>query len=147
MSMLNKITDPIAEIKLGIISEWALRFCLSWVMFENGQPKFNKLLEAPNEPLSFITKMDFFSNFPVISSWLITISELVLIPLFIILGGLKFIGPTANALSTLGGILATLVMIIIIWGFHFPVLNDSISDIHLQIMLLAMSMYFLFRHE
>ena len=147
MSMLNKITDPIAEIKLGIISEWALRFSLSWVMFESGQPKFNKLLEAPSEPFSSITKMDFFSSFPVISSWLITISELDLIPLFIILGGLKFIGPTANALSTLGGMLATVVMIIIIWGFHFPVLNDSISDIHLQIMLLAMSMYFLFRHE
>ena len=47
MSMLNKITDPIAEIKLGIISEWALRFSLSWVMFESGQPKFNKLLEGP----------------------------------------------------------------------------------------------------
>ena len=143
--MLNKITDPIAEIKLGIISEWALRFSLSWVMFESGQPKFNKLLEAPSEPFSSITKMDFFSSFPVISSWLITISELVLIPLFIILGGLKFIGPTAKALSTLGGILGTFVMVVIIWGFHFPVLNESFSDIHLQLMLLAMSVYFLFK--
>ena len=145
MSLLNKVTEPIAETKLGIISEWALRLCLSWVMFEYGLPKFNKLLESPDVPLSFIPKMDFFSNFPVISSWLITISELILIPLFIILGGLKFIGPTANALSTVGGILGTFVMIIIIWGFHFPVLNESFSDIHLQLMLLAMSVYFLFR--
>ena len=145
MSLLNKVTEPIAETKLGIISEWALRLCLSWVMFEYGLPKFNKLLESPDVPLSFIPKMDFFSNFPVISSWLITISELILIPLFIILGGLKFIGPTANALSTVGGILGTFVMIIIIWGFHFPVLNESFSDIHLQLMLLAMSVYFLFK--
>ena len=85
MSLLNKVTEPIAETKMGILSEWALRLCLSWVMFEYGQPKFNKLLESPDVPLSFIPKMEFFSDFPVVSSWLITISELVLIPLFIIL--------------------------------------------------------------
>ena len=145
MSLLNKVTEPIAETKMGILSEWALRLCLSWVMFEFGQPKFNKLLESPDVPLSFIPKMEFFSDFPVVSSWLITISELILIPLFIILGGLKIIGPTAKALSTLGGILGTFVMVVIIWGFHFPVLNESFSDIHLQLMLLAMSVYFLFK--
>jgi hypothetical protein len=36
-------------------------------------------------------------------------------------------------------------MIIIIWGFHFSVLGESFSDIHLQLMLLAMSVYFLFK--
>ena len=45
MSLLNKVTESIAETKMGILSEWALRLCLSWVMFEYGQPKFNKLLE------------------------------------------------------------------------------------------------------
>ena len=73
MSLLNKVTEPIAETKMGILSEWALRLCLSWVMFEYGQPKFNKLLESPDVPLSFIPKMEFFSDFPVVSSWLIKI--------------------------------------------------------------------------
>ena len=89
--------------------------------------------------------MDFFSEFPVISSWLIAIAEVLLVPLFIILGGLNFLGPLSKSFSTLGGILGTFVMVVIIWGFHFPILDDSFSDIHLQMMLLAMSLYFLFK--
>ena len=145
MSLLNKVTEPIAETKMGILSEWALRLCLSWVMFEYGQPKFNKLLESPDVPLSFIPKMEFFSDFPVVSSWLITISELILIPLFIILGGLKFIGPTAKALSTLGGLLGTFVMVVVIFGFHFGVLGETFADVKYQLALFAMSIYFLFK--
>jgi len=145
MSLLNKVTESISEAKLGILSDWALRICLSWVFFEYGQPKFTKLMDSPDKPLSFIPKMNFFSDFPMTSSWLITISELLLIPLLIILGGFKFLGPISKALSTLGGILGTFVMIIIIWGFHFSVLGESFSDIHLQLMLLAMSVYFLFK--
>ena len=143
--MLNKVTEPIAQAKMGILSEWALRLCLSWVMFEYGQPKFNKLLESPDVPLSFIPKMEFFSDFPVVSSWLITISELILIPLFIIVGGLKFIGPTANALSTLGGLLGSFVMAVVIFGFHFGVLGETFSDVKYQLALFAMSIYFLFK--
>ncbi len=89
--------------------------------------------------------MDFFSSFPVTSSWLIAVSEVLLIPLFIILGGLNFLGPISKSLSTVGGILGTFVMVVIIWGFHFPILDEGFSDIHLQMMLLAMSLYFLFK--
>ena len=89
--------------------------------------------------------MDFFSEFPIISSWLIAIAEVLLVPLFIILGGFNFLGPLSKSFSTLGGILGTFVMVVIIWGFHFPILDDSFSDIHLQMMLLAMSLYFLFK--
>ena len=28
-------------------------------------------------------------------------------------------------------------MVVIIWGFHFPILDESFSDIHLQMMLLS----------
>ena len=91
MSLLNKVTESISETKLGILSDWALRICLSWVFFEYGQPKFIKLMDFPDKPLSFIQKMNFFSDFPMTSSWLITISELLLIPLLIILGGFKFL--------------------------------------------------------
>ena len=145
MSILNKMTDPIAETKLGVLSEWSIRLCLAWVFFEYGLPKFNSLIDAPSTPLGFILKMQFFSDFPVISSWLIAIAEVLLIPLFIILGGFKFIGPISKSFSTVGGILGTFVMVVIIWGFHFPILDESFSDIHLQMMLLAMSLYFLFK--
>ena len=139
------MTDQIAETKLGVLSEWSIRLCLAWVFFEYGLPKFNSLIDSPSTPLSFILKMQFFSDFPVISSWLIAIAEVLLIPLFIILGGFKFIGTIAKSFSTVGGILGTFVMVVIIWGFHFPILDESFSDIHLQMMLLAMSLYFLFK--
>ena len=145
MSILNKITDPIAQTRLGILSEWSIRICLAWVFFEYGLPKFSSLVESPSTPLGLILKMDFFYSFPIIFSWLIAIAEVLLIPLFIILGGLNFLCPISKSFSTVGGILGTFVMIVIIWGFHFPVLDESFSDIHLQMMLLAMSLYFLFK--
>ena len=52
MSLLNKVTESISETKLGILSDWALRICLSWVFFEYGQPKFTKLMDSPDKPLS-----------------------------------------------------------------------------------------------
>lgn len=145
MTFINKVTDSIPETKLGILSEWSLRLCLSWIFFYYGQQKFNHLIATPEEPFSYILKMDFFSSIPIVSSWLITLSEFIFIPLLIVLGGLKFIGPVAKAMSTIGGILATIVMIIIIWGYHLPVEGESFSDIHLQLMILAMSVYFTFK--
>ena len=145
MSNLNKFTDPIAQTRLGVLSEWSIRICFAWIFFEYGLPKISSLIESPTTPLGFILKMDFFSSFPVTSSWLIAVSEVLLIPLFIILGGLNFLGPISKSLSTVGGILGTFVMVVIIWGFHFPILDEGFSDIHLQMMLLAMSLYFLFK--
>ena len=145
MSILNKVTNSIAQTRLGVLSEWSIRICLAWVFFEYGLPKINSLIESPTTPLGFILKMDFFSEFPIISSWLIAIAEVLLVPLFIILGGFNFLGPLSKSFSTLGGILGTFVMVVIIWGFHFPILDESFSDIHLQMTLLAMSLYFLFK--
>ena len=145
MSILNKATNSIAQTRLGVLSEWSIRICLAWVFFEYGLPKINSLIESPTTPLNFILKMDFFSEFPIISSWLIAISEVLLVPLFIILGGFNFLSPLSKSFSTLGGILGTFVMVVIIWGFHFPILDHSFSDIHLQMSLLAMSLYFLFK--
>ncbi|MFL2486832.1 MAG: hypothetical protein ACJ0G2_00745 [Gammaproteobacteria bacterium] len=116
MSMLNKVTEPIAQARMGILSEWSLRLVLSYLFFSSGQPKLAGLIDSPNEPLGFVKNLYLFSDFPVISSYLATIAELILIPIFIIVGGLKFIGPTAKALSTLGGLLGTFVMAVVsIW--------------------------------
>ena len=62
------MTDPIAETKLGVLSEWSIRLCLAWVFFEYGLPKFNSLIDSPSTPLSIILKMQLFSDLPVISS-------------------------------------------------------------------------------
>ena len=51
MSMLNKVTEPIAEARMGILSEWSLRIVLSYIFFSNGQPKLAGLMDSPNEPL------------------------------------------------------------------------------------------------
>ena len=114
MSMLNKVTEPIAQARMGILSEWSLRLVLSYLFFSSGQPKFVALMDNPSEPLGFVKNLYLFSDFPVISSYLATIAELILIPIFLIVGGLKFIGPTAKALSTLGGLLGTFVMAVVI---------------------------------
>ena len=86
--------------------------------------------------------MAIFGEFPLISSYLVTAAELVFIPLFIFVGGLKFIGPNARALSTLGGLIGTCTMLIIIFVFHFGVKGEGILDVKYQLSLLAMSLYF-----
>ena len=143
--MLNKVTEPIAQAKMGILSEWSLRVELSYIFFSHGQPKFVALMDNPYEPLGFVKNLYLFSDFPVISSYLATIAELILIPIFLIVGGLKIIGPTAKALSTLGGLLGTFVMAVVIFGFHFGVLGEYFSDVKYQLALFAMSIYFLFK--
>jgi uncharacterized membrane protein YphA (DoxX/SURF4 family) len=145
MSILNKVTEPIAQAKMGILSEWSLRIVLSYIFFSHGQPKFVALMDNPYEPLGFVKNLYLFSDFPVISSYLATIAELILIPIFLIVGGLKIIGPTAKALSTLGGLLGTFVMAVVIFGFHFGVLGENFSDVKYQLALFAMSIYFLFK--
>ena len=145
MSMLNKVTEPIAEARMGILSEWSLRLVLSYLFFSHGQPKLAGLMDNPSQPLGFVKNLYLFSDFPVISSYLVTIAELILIPIFLIVGGLKFIGPTAKALSTLGGLLGTFVMAVVIFGFHFGVLEETIADVKYQLALFAMSIYFLFK--
>ena len=143
--MLNKVTEPIAQAKMGILSEWSLRIVLSYIFFSHGQPKFVALMDNPYEPLGFVKNLYLFSDFPVISSYLATIAELILIPIFLIVGGLKIIGPTAKALSTLGGLLGTFVMAVVIFGFHFGVLGENFSGVKYQLALFAMSIYFLFK--
>ena len=143
--MLNKVTESIAQAKMGILSEWSLRIVLSYIFFSHGQPKFVALMDNPYEPLGFVKNLYLFSDFPVISSYLATIAELILIPIFLIVGGLKIIGPTAKALSTLGGLLGTFVMAVVIFGFHFGVLGENFSDVKYQLALFAMSIYFLFK--
>ena len=145
MSILNKVTEPISEAKLGILSEWSLRIVLSYIFFSNGLPKLAGLIDNPGEPLGFVKNLYLFSNFPVISSYLAAIAELVLIPIFLLVGGLQFIGPTAKALSTLGGLLGTFVMVVVIFGFHFGVLGETFADVKYQLALFAMSIYFLFK--
>ena len=145
MSILNKVTAPIAEAKMGILSEWSLRLVLSYIFFSHGQPKFSRLMENPSEPLGFVNDLYLFSGFPVVSSYMATIAELVLIPIFLLVGGLKVIGPTAKALSTLGGLLGTFVMAVVIFGFHFGVQGENLSDVKYQLALFAMSIYFLFK--
>ena len=145
MGMFNKAVSSISETRMGILSEWSLRLALAFLFFVHGLPKIEALISAPSEPFSSVMKMAFFGEFPLISSYLVTAAELVLIPLFIFIGGLKFIGPNAKVFSTLGGLIGTCTMLIIIFVFHFGVVDDGILDVKYQLSLLAMSLYFLFK--
>ena len=90
--MFNKAVGSISETKMGVLSEWSLRLALAFLFFNHGLPKIEALIAAPSEPFSYILPMTFFGGFALISSYLVTISELVLIPLFIIIGGFSLIG-------------------------------------------------------
>ena len=145
MSFLNKTFGSISEMRMGILSEWSLRLALAFLFFNHGLPKIEALISSPTEPFSYILLMAFFGEFALISSYLVTVSELVLIPLFILIGGFKFIGPNAKAFSTLGGLIGVCTMLIIIFIFHFGVKGEGILDVKYQLSLLAMSLYFLFK--
>ena len=64
MSIFNKMTDPIAETRLGVISEWSIRLCLAWVFFEYGLPKISSLIESPSTPLGFYSQNGLLFQFP-----------------------------------------------------------------------------------
>ena len=145
MSLFNKAVGSISETRMGVLSEWSLRLALAFLFFTHGLPKIEALISAPGEPFPYILSMTFFGDFALISSYLITISELVLIPLFIIIGGFSLIGSNAKAISTLGGLIGVCTMLIIIFFFHFGVKEEGILDVKYQLSLLAMSLYFLFK--
>ena len=145
MGMFNKAVSSISETRMEILSEWSLRLALAFLFFVHGLPKIEALISAPSEPFPSVMKMAFFGEFPLISSYLVTAAELVLIPLFIFIGGLKFIGPNAKVFSTLGGLIGTCTMLIIIFVYHFGVKGQGILEVKYQLSLLAMSLYFLFK--
>ena len=145
MSLFNKAVGSISETRMGVLSEWSLRLALAFLFFNHGLPKIEALISAPSEPFSNVVKMAFFGELPLISSYLVTAAELILIPLFIFVGGLKFIGPNAKVFSTLGGLIGTCTMLIIIFVYHFGVKGQGILDVKYQLSLLAMSLYFLFK--
>ena len=43
--MLNKVTEPIAEARMGILSEWSLRLVLSYLFFSHGRVKRRDKIE------------------------------------------------------------------------------------------------------
>tara|TARA_Y100001968_G_C19234650_1_gene656258 strand:- start:304 stop:741 length:438 start_codon:yes stop_codon:yes gene_type:complete len=145
MGMFNKAVSSISETRMEILSEWSLRLALAFLFFLHGLPKIEALISAPSEPFSYVVKMAFFGELPLISSYLVTAAELVLIPLFIFVGGLKFIGSNAKVFSTLGGLIGTFTMLIIIFVYHFGVKGEGILEVKYQLSLLAISLYFLFK--
>ena len=119
---MTNFLENISNSKLSVISELSLRIIFALLMFSHGEGKLISLIEQPEQPLSFILKMNFFSDFPIVSSWMVAVSEAILIPIFIIIGSFNFIGQTSKGFSTLGGLLSTILMLIIIFGFHIDVL-------------------------
>tara|TARA_Y100000591_G_C21597086_1_gene576089 strand:- start:88 stop:516 length:429 start_codon:yes stop_codon:yes gene_type:complete len=142
---MTNFLENISNSKLNVISELSLRIIFALLMFSHGEGKLISLIEQPEQPLSFILKMNFFSDFPIVSSWMVAVSEAILIPIFIIIGSFNFIGQTSKGFSTLGGLLSTILMLIIIFGFHIDVLQESWKEFKYQLSLLAISIYFLFK--
>jgi len=142
---MTNFLENISNSKLSVISELSLRIIFALLMFSHGEGKLISLIEQPEQPLSFISKMNFFSDFPIVSSWMVAVSEAILIPIFIIIGSFNFIGQTSKGFSTLGGLLSTILMLIIIFGFHIDVLQESWKEFKYQLSLLAISIYFLFK--
>ena len=145
MSSLNELIGNISNSRFSIISEWSLRIILSLLMFSHGQGKVLFLSENPSMPLEIVTGMAFFESFPIFFSWVAAISEAIIIPACILLGGLSFLGASAKTLSTLGGFLATITMVIIIYFLHIDLWEQQWQEFKYQLSLLAISLYFLFK--
>ncbi len=142
------MSNPLSSIsssRLGVLSELTLRIIFALLIFSHGEGKFAALIAEPNTPLRVVENLALFGDFPVFSSWLAAILETIVIPALILLGGASFLGEKAKNLSTLGGILATALMLNIIFNFHVGVLEQGWSEFKYQISLLAISIYFLFK--
>ena len=142
---MSNFLNGISNSRLSVLSELTLRVVFAVLMFSHGEGKLLSLIEEPNQPLGFILKMSFFSDFPLVSSWVVAISEAILIPIFIIIGSFNFIGEASKGFSTFGGLLSTVLMLIIIFGFHVDVLEQSWTEFKYQLSLFAISIYFLFK--
>ena len=142
---MSNFLNGISNSRLSVLSEMTLRLVFAVLMFSHGEGKLLSLIEEPNQPLGFILKMSIFSDFPLVSSWVVAISEAILIPIFIIIGSFNFIGEASKGFSTLGGLLSTVLMLIIIFGFHVDVLEQSWTEFKYQLSLFAISIYFLFK--
>ena len=142
---MSNFLSVISNSKLEVLSVLALRVTLSLLMFSHGEGKLYSLIEEPEQPLNFIMRMAFFSDFPLISSWIVAVSEAIIIPVCILVGSFNFIGDLNKTISTFGGLISTILMLVIIFGFHIDVLEQGWADFKYQISLLAISIYFLFK--
>jgi len=142
---MSNFLSVISNSKLEVLSVLALRVTLSLLMFSHGEGKLYSLIEEPEQPLNFIMRMTFFSDFPLISSWIVAVSEAIIIPVCILVGSFNFIGGLNKTISTFGGLISTILMLVIIFGFHIDVLEQGWADFKYQISLLAISIYFLFK--
>ncbi|MAV83609.1 MAG: hypothetical protein ACJ0F8_00725 [Gammaproteobacteria bacterium] len=142
---MSNFLSVISNSKLEVLSVLALRVTLSLLMFSHGEGKLYSLIEEPEQPLNFIMRMTFFSDFPLISSWIVAVSEAIIIPVCILVGSFNFIGDLNKTISTFGGLISTILMLVIIFGFHIDVLEQGWADFKYQISLLAISIYFLFK--
>ena len=142
---MSNFLNGISNSRLSVLSELTLRVVFAVLMFSHGEGKLLSLIEEPNQTLGFILKMSFFSDFPLVSSWVVAISEAILIQIFIIIGSFNFIGEASKGFSTFGGLLSTVLMLVIIFGFHVDVLEQSWTEFKYQLSLFAISIYFLFK--
>ena len=134
---MSNFLSVISNSKLEVLSVLALRVTLSLLMFSHGEGKLYSLIEEPEQPLNFIMRMTFFSDFPLISSWIVAVSEAIIIPVCILVGSFNFIGDLNKTISTFGGLISTILMLVIIFGFHIDVLEQGWADFKYQISLLA----------
>ena len=141
MSLLSSLSTS----RLGVLSELTLRIVFALLIFSHGEGKLSALMAEPDIPLRVIENLSFFGDMPLFSSWLAAILESIIIPVLILAGGATFLGEKAKALSTLGGLLATTLMLNIILNFHVGVLEETWTEFKYQLSLLAISVYFLFK--
>lgn len=137
--------SSLSTSRLGILSELTLRIIFSLLIFSHGEGKLSALISEPETPLRVIENLAFFGDIPLFSSWLAAILETIIIPILIMAGGATFLGEKAKMLSTLGGLLATALMLNIILNFHVGVLEETWTEFKYQLSLLAISVYFLFK--
>ena len=137
--------SSLSTSRLGILSELTLRIIFALLIFSHGEGKLSALMAEPETPLRVIENLAFFGDMPLFSSWLAAILETIIIPLLILAGGATFLGEKAKTLSTLGGLLATALMVNIILNFHVGVLEQTWTEFKYQLSLLAISVYFLFK--
>ena len=148
LNIFSFLTDLIIKASIGII------------FFNFGYQKLIKLINNEGQDIiTMVSNIFFFGSFPVLFSWVLALSEFIVI--FLLIYGIFSFLPIANLITKIAGMLCLIISIVIVyqhifvWGDNI-FLNGPISFLNAsegnksifgQILFIPISLYIIFNNK
>ena len=142
------LTDLIIKLSIGII------------FFNFGYQKLIKLINNEGQDIIImVSNIIFFGSFPVLFSWVLALSEFIVI--FLLIYGIFSFLPIANLITKIAGILCLVISVVIVyqhifvWGdniflngpFDFFNASEGNKSIFGQVLFIPISLYIIFNNR